>query len=135
MRKGRFQEADKAGKATKKDSAISTSELLDLLQQRDQEREIKTSEKVQMSGKVQWTLTDSDLDALLDRSELYNRWEEERARRRAVDEARKKGEDEEAAIKAVEAAAALHSKFEAKQGNKLFSVVADISGSTLEDFR
>merc|ERR1719447_2487779 len=86
IKKGRFQDGDQSN--VKKNSAISPQELLDLLQSRDQDMEIRTSKTRTTKEKVNWTLSEKECDQLLDRSDLYVKWEEDRKQRRREKEAK-----------------------------------------------
>jgi len=130
IRKGRFQDA---AQGAEKKSAISPKELLELLQSRDQEMEIRTSKVRASKGNVNWTMSEAECDQLLDRSDLYVRWEEDRKRRSA---AQKEDDDAEAAADEENRRTEMEAEpvdRPAVSGNGIFAVVETTCGVSADD--
>lgn len=134
IRKGRFQNGDPNVEKQQK-MAISPHELLSLLQSRDQELEIRTSKIRGSKGKVNWTLSDGECDQLLDRSDLYVRWEEERKKRQQGYVASSKTDEDVQgqADQSVSGEAVKEETLENRISNGIFAVVETSSGITAED--
>jgi len=132
IKRGRFQNSDQQVEKLKK--AISPQELLTLLQSRDQEMEIRTSNTRVSKGNVRWTLTDKECDQLLDRSDLYVRWEEERkSRKRLVDLSAKDVKDDAVKVEEEEEYSLKAADTLVPKTNGIFAVVETSSGLGVED--
>ena len=65
---------------------ISPQELLALLSARDQDMVMRTTDWIISDENLRRTLTDEQLDKLLDRSDLYDKWDQDRRRRKRMEE-------------------------------------------------
>jgi len=130
IKKGRFQNSEQSVERQK--SAISPQELLSLLQSRDQDAEIRTSKTRVSKGNVNWTLTERECDQLLDRSDLYVRWEEDRKARKLASDSRAKTKDERDEAEAENSIASSHEQLKPTMKG-VFTVVETSSGLSAED--
>ena len=74
---------------------ISPQELLALLSARDQDMVMESCETTTSEEGIRRTLTRDQLGQLLDRSELYEKWDQDRRRRKRMEDGVEEEEEEE----------------------------------------
>ena len=73
---------------------ISPQELLALLSARDQDMVMESCETTTSDEGIRRTLRPEQLGQLLDRSELYEKWDQDRRRRKRMENGKEDGGDE-----------------------------------------